>query len=311
MLIITASIFVCVTLGVLAVYWLMFRPPSAATERLRSMGETGGLAQTPNTVTLAPEESLAGNFAERVAAPLHKLAPPSAAEARKLQKKLMQAGYRSANAPIIFRAVQLASFMGLPALVAVGCAILGRPLGSALLWIGVGAGLGFMVPRFVLNRLVKGRQLRIRWGLADALDLMVVSIESGLGLNASMVRVGEELKSVHPDVSEEFEIANLEIRVGREREEALRNLAERTGVDDLRSLVAMLIQADRFGTSIAKAVRIYSDSLRTKRRQRAEQAAQKAAVKLLIPLALFLFPTLFIVVLGPAALNLMDTFGKM
>ena len=311
MLIITASIFVCVTLGVLGAYWLMFRPPSAATERLRSMGEAGGGAHTSAAVTLSPEDSRAGALAERMAAPLHRLAPPSAAEARKLQKKLMQAGYRSANAPVIFRAVQLAALTGLPAAVALACAVLGRPLGSALLWIVIGAALGFIGPRFALDRLVKGRQQRVRWGLADALDLMVVSIESGLGLNASMVRVGEELRSVHPDVSEEFEIANLEIRVGREREEALRNLAERTGVDDLRSLVAMLIQADRFGTSIARAVRIYSDSLRTKRRQRAEQAAQKAAVKLLLPLACFLFPTLFIVVLGPAALNLMDTFGKM
>ena len=312
MLIITASIFVCVTLGVLGVYWLMFRPPSAATERLRSMGESGGGAvQSSAPLTLSHEESRAGALAERVAAPLHRLAPPSAAEARKLQKKLMQAGYRSANASVIFRAVQLAAFTGMPAAVALACAVLGRPLGSALIWILIGAGLGFIGPRFALDRLVKGRQQRVRWGLADALDLMVVSIESGLGLNASMVRVGEELKTVHPDVSEEFELANLEIRVGREREEALRNLAERTGVEDLRSLVAMLIQADRFGTSIARAVRIYSDSLRTKRRQRAEQAAQKAAVKLLLPLACFLFPTLFIVVLGPAALNLMDTFGKM
>src|ERR671932_921657 len=126
-----------------------------------------------------------------------------------------------------------------------------------------------------------------------------------------MVRGGEEWKVVHPEISEEFEIANLEIRVGREREEALRNLAERTGVDDLRSLVAMLIQADRFGTSIARAVRVYADSLRTKRRQRAEQAAQKAAVKLLFPLACFLFPVLFIAILGPAALTLIDTLGSM
>jgi tight adherence protein C len=159
--------------------------------------------------------------------------------------------------------------------------------------------------------MISSRQLRVRWGLADALDLMVVSIEAGLGLNAAMLRISEELSDVHPDISEEFELANLEIRVGRERGEALRNLAERTGVDDLRSLVAMLIQADRFGTSIAKAVRVYSDSLRTKRRQRAEQAAQKAAVKLLFPLACFLFPTLFIAILGPAMLTLIDTFANM
>src|SRR6185295_13758122 len=148
-------------------------------------------------------------------------------------------------------------------------------------------------------------------GLADALDLMVISIEAGLGLNAAMMKVSNELRQVHPDVSEEFELANLEMRVGRERDEALRNLAERTGVDDLRSLVAMLIQTDKFGTSIARALRVFSDSLRTKRRQRAEQAAQKAAVKLLFPLALFLFPTLFIAILGPAFLNLIDVLGNM
>src|SRR5205085_10679564 len=164
--------------------------------------------------------------------------------------------------------------------------------------------VGFFLPRYVLRKLIKPLQQRVRWGQADALDLIVVLIEAGLGLNSAMIRVGEELKDVHRDISEEFELCNWEIRVGRERHDALRNLAERTGVDDLRSLVAMMIQADRFGTSIARAVRVYADSLRTKRRQRAEQAAQKAAVKLLFPLACFLFPTLFIAILGPAALNL-------
>ncbi|HZI18788.1 MAG TPA: type II secretion system F family protein [Pyrinomonadaceae bacterium] len=309
-LLITVAIFACVTLGVTGLYWLMFRPQSAATERLRRMGEAEGLAVAAPAGGLL-EESLSSNLAERMAAPLSRLAPPSASEARKLQKQLMMAGHRAENAPIIFRALQLASLVGFPALVAFACALMGRPLDSALLWIGLALLIGFALPRFVLRKMVAARQLRLRWGLADALDLMVVSIEAGLGLNAALVRVGEELKAAHPDISEELELTNLEIRVGRERDEALRNLAERTGVDDLRSLVAMLIQADRFGTSIAKAVRVYADSLRTKRRQRAEQAAQKAAVKLLLPLALFLFPTLFIAILGPAALNLIDTFGKM
>jgi tight adherence protein C len=308
-LVITFSIFVCVTLGVMGLYWLMFRPQSAATERLKRMGE--GLPSAPVAPSMEAEDSVAGAFAERVATPISRLAPTSAIEAREIQKKLMQAGYRSDSAPVIYRALQLASLVGFPATVAFICAIVGRPLDSALLWI-IGAFLiGFMLPRYLLKRAIRNRHQRLRWGLADALDLLVVSIEAGLGLNAGLVRVGEELKAVHPDISEEFEMTNLEIRVGRERDEALRNLAERTGVDDLRSLVAMLIQADRFGTSIAKAVRVYADSLRTKRRQRAEQAAQKAAVKLLMPLALFLFPTLFIAILGPAAINLMDTFGKM
>ncbi|HEX8142462.1 MAG TPA: type II secretion system F family protein [Pyrinomonadaceae bacterium] len=310
LLLITISTFICITFGVIGIYWLISRPQSAATERLRKMNETGGVVQAAS-VTLTQEESPASDFAERLATPLNRLAPASAAEARKLQKQLMQAGYRNQNAPIIYRALQLATMAALPCLVALACALLARPLGSAFMFILMAFIAGFLLPRYVLGRMIRNRQLRVRWGLADALDLMVVSIEAGLGLNASMLRISDELRDVHPDISEEFEMANLEIRVGREREEALRNLAERTGVDDLRSLVAMLIQADRFGTSIARAVRVFSDSLRTKRRQRAEQAAQKAAVKLLLPLACFLFPTLFIAILGPAALQLMDTLKNM
>ena len=305
LLIITISTFICITLVVMGLYWLLFRPASAATERLRRLNEKG------ETGVAVMEESPAADLAERIAGPLNRLIPPSAAEAHKLQKQLMQAGFRGHNAPIIYRAIQMLSLAGFPGLVALTCAMLGRPVESALLWILFAFVMGFFLPRYVLGRMVRNRQQRVRWGLADALDLMVVSIEAGLGLNAAMVRISEELKDVHRDISMEFELANLEIRVGRERDEALRNLAERTGVEDLRSLVAMLIQADRFGTSIARAVRVFSDSLRTKRRQRAEQAAQKAAVKLLFPLACFLFPTLFIVILGPAILSLMDNLGNL
>lgn len=309
LLIITISTFVCISFGVLGLYWLVNRPQSAATERLKKMnGEQGG---TIAPTSLAFEERASSDLAERIAAPLNKLVPPSAAEARKLQKQLMHAGFRGQNAPLIYRALQVASLIAFPAAVAFGCALFGRSVNTALLFILAAFCIGFFLPRSILARLIRRRQLHIRWGLADALDLMVVSIEAGLGLNAAMLRVSEEMKDVHPDISKEFELANLEIRVGRDREEALRNLAERTGVDDLCSLVAMLIQADRFGTSIARAVRVFSDSLRVKRRQRAEQAAQKAAVKLLFPLTCFLFPTLFIAILGPAMLSLIDVFSSM
>lgn len=309
LLIITISTFVCISFGVLGLYWLVNRPQSAATERLKKMSERSSGAAA--TTSLAFEERPGSDLAERIAAPLNKLVPPSAAEARKLQKQLMHAGFRGQNAPLIYRAAQVASLAAFPGAVAVGCAVLGRSLNSAILFILFAFVMGFFLPRTFLARMIRRRQLLIRWGLADALDLMVVSIEAGLGLNAAMLRVSDEMKDVHPDISEEFALANLEIRVGRDREEALRNLAERTGVDDLCSLVAMLIQADRFGTSIARAVRVFSDSLRTKRRQRAEQAAQKAAVKLLFPLTCFLFPTLFIAILGPAALSLIDVFSNM
>jgi len=310
LIIIAISTFVCISLGMLGVYWLLYKPQSAATERLRRLSGNEGSAM-PNAPSVVSEDRPAAELAQRLASPLNKLLPPSATEARKLQKQLMHAGFRSPEAPIIYRAIQLTSMAGFPLLVAGICALLARPIGSALVYIILAFVAGFMLPRFFLARITKNRQRELRWGLADALDLMVVSVEAGLGLNAAMMKVATELKDVHNAIAVEFELANLEIRVGRERDEALRNLAERTGVDDLRSLVAMLIQTDKFGTSIAKGLRIFSDSLRTKRRQRAEQEAQKAAVKLLFPLACFLFPTLFIAILGPAALNLMDVLSRM
>ena len=304
MLFISITTFGFITFGTVALYWLFFRPQSATAERLQEIGK--GTARFSPVSSLAIEDSPVTAFAEKVAAPLQKLVPPSPQEADKLQRQLMQAGYRSPSASMIYRAIQLISIFGLPGIVLLSCIILARPISSAILWVMLAVVVGYALPRFILTRIIKKRKLLITWGLADALDLMVVSIEAGLGLNAAMVRVSDELKEVHPDLSDEFELANLEMRVGRERDEALRNLAERTGVDDLRSFVAMLIQADRFGTSIAQAVRAYSDSLRTRRRQRAEQAAQKAAVKLLFPLTVFLFPTLFMIALGPAVLKILD-----
>jgi len=312
LLIIAISTFVCISLGMLGVYWLLYKPQSAATERLRRMsGSREGIATQSAQAVVIPEDGAAAEFAQRLATPLNKLLPPSATEAKKLQKQLMHAGFRSAEAPMVYRAIQLTSMAGFPLVVAGVCALTARPLNKALVYIIIGFVVGFFLPRFFLNKMISKRQRLIRWGLADALDLMVISVEAGLGLNAAMMKVSTELRDVHTPVSVEFELANLEIRVGRDRDEALRNLAERTGVDDLRSLVAMLIQTDKFGTSIAKGLRVFSDSLRTKRRQRAEQEAQKAAVKLLLPLACFLFPTLFIAILGPAALNLIDVMGMM
>jgi tight adherence protein C len=295
----------------LGVYWLVYKPQSAATQRLRRLNPNdGGSVQSAQSVVL-PDDRPAAELAQRIATPLNKLLPPSATEAKKLQKQLMHAGFRSPEAPIVYRAIQLASMAGFPLMVAGVCALTARPLQNALVYIILAFVAGFFLPRYFLGRVTRNRQRELRWGLADALDLMVVSVEAGLGLNAAMMKVASELRDVHYAIATEFELANLEIRVGRERDEALRNLAERTGVDDLRSLVAMLIQTDKFGTSIAKGLRIFSDSLRTKRRQRAEQEAQKAAVKLLFPLACFLFPTLFIAILGPAALNLMDVLDRM
>lgn len=302
--IIVLSTFVSIAFIVMAIYWLVFRPVSATAQRLSQLEDPrviGGVTSIePNSM-----ETLAARLAE----PINRLVPPSAADAKKLHRQLMTAGYRAPSAPSVFRVTQLALMVLLPALLLMFWTFTAQPIQDAVLPLLGAFGVGFLLPRFLLNRMIANRKLRITWGLADALDLMVITMEAGLGLNAAMLKVCDELKTVHPDICKEFELANLEIRVGRERSEALRNLADRTGVEDLNSLVGMLIQADRFGTSIARAVRVYSDSLRTKRRQRAEQAAQKAAFKLLLPLGALLFPTMFIIILGPALLNISDMLG--
>ena len=312
LIIIAISTFVCISLGLLGVYWLVYKPQSAATERLRRMGGSEGIATAgTQAAAIMPDDNPGTELAQRLANPLNKLLPPSATEARRTQKLLMQAGYRSPEASIIYRGIHVATMAGIPVITAGVTTYFAQAFSTVLIGVMIAFVAGFFLPPFFLKKTISKRQRELRWGLADALDLMVVSVEAGLGLNAAMMKVSSELKDVHMAVASEFELANLEIRVGRDRDEALRNLAERTGVDDLRSLVAMLIQTDKFGTSIAKGLRVFSDSLRTKRRQRAEQEAQKAAVKLLFPLACFLFPTLFIAILGPAALNLMDVLGNM
>lgn len=288
--------FTSLVLMVMSVYWLFARPQSTVTARLETMDPSLALVENNPVTTMA----------EKVAEPLNRIVPISALEAQKLQKKMLQAGYRSPDAAMAFRAVQLIMTLAVPSILMTVCFILQGSLNAFLVWSLLGAGIGFYLPRLVLGKMISNRQLRITWGLADALDLLVVAVEAGLGLNAALNRVGEELKIAHPDLHNELDIVNLEIRVGRSREEALRNLAERTGVEDIRSFVALLIQADRYGSSIARAVRIFADSLRTKRRQRAEQASQKAALKLIFPLTGFLFPVIIIVILAPAVLNIID-----
>ena len=288
--------FSCLVLAVMSIYLVFARPAGVVTARLESLDPSLGLIEN-NPVTV---------MAERVAEPLNRIVPISAVEALKLQKQLLQAGYNSPDAATAFRAIQIGLLISIPTVVLTVGFFLDRPLINFAVWGIVGAAFGYYLPKYFLIKKTTARQLRITWGLADAMDLMVVAVEAGLGLNASLNRVAEELKILHPDLHKELELVNLEIRVGRSREEALRNLSERTGVDDIRSFVALLIQADRYGSSIAKAVRIFAESLRTKRRQRAEQASAKAALKLLFPLTLFLFPVIILVVLGPALLNLID-----
>jgi len=161
----------------------------------------------------------------------------------------------------------------------------------------------------MLKRMIKDRQNRIRLGLPDALDLTVICVEAGLALDQALMRVGQDLHHAHPDLSDEFHLVNLEMRAGKPRAEALRNLVERTGVDDIRSLVGTLIQTDRFGTSVAQALRVHSDSLRTERRQRAEEQAAKTTIKMVPPLVVFVLPSIIFVTIGPAVIDLIRQLG--
>jgi tight adherence protein C len=186
--------------------------------------------------------------------------------------------------------------------------LVGRP--NVFLALGV-AAVGYLLPTMALGRLAKKRQHRIRLSLADVLDLLVVSVEAGLGLDQALQRVGEELATTHKDLSDELRLINLELRAGKARSEALRNLADRTGVDDLSSLAAMLIQTDKFGTSVAQSLRVHSDTLRTKRRQRAEEAAAKTGVKMVFPLVFCIFPAIWVVTIGPAAIRFVQVLFPM
>ncbi len=234
--------------------------------------------------------------------PLSRALPVSPSEVSQTRLWLIQAGYRSPQHATIYRGMRVL-FAALGFL----SVFLFTGFNSPVLLLGVTA-FGFFLPRFLLKKKLQERQRRIRLGLPDGLDLTVICVEAGLSLDQAMMRVGQDLSTAHPELSAEFHLFDLETRAGKPRIEALRNLAERTGVDDIRALVATLIQTDRFGTSVAQALRVHSDSLRTERRQRAEEQAAKTTVKMIIPLVLFVMPSLIFVTVGPAVIQLLHIF---
>jgi tight adherence protein C len=224
--------------------------------------------------------------------------PRSPSEMGKLRLRLVQAGFRGDEALPLFFGIRVACALGAFALFSTPIII--TP--NILLALGTFL-LAYLMPGIVLARMAKRRQHRLQLALADALDLLVVSVEAGLGLDQAMLRVGEELEFAYPDLSDELRLVNLELRAGKPRIESLRNLSERTGVEDINGLVTMLVQTDRFGTSISQSLRVHSDTLRTKRRQRAEEAAAKTGVKMVFPLVFCIFPSIWVVTIGPAAIK--------
>jgi tight adherence protein C len=222
----------------------------------------------------------------------------------KAQLPMVRAGYRSASA--------MMAMQGIKILMPVGLVVLVFTTGMYRLNVVfvplLAAVVGYLLPELWLMWRVQARQHRLRLGLPDALDMMVICVEAGLGLDQAIMRVAQELRITHPQLSEELQLVNMEMRVGKTRLEAMRELARRTGVEDIKALVAMLIQTERFGTSIAQSLRVHSDDLRMKRRQRAEEMSAKTTVKMVPPLVFFIFPALMVVILGPAVITLMRQF---
>jgi tight adherence protein C len=234
----------------------------------------------------------------------------NSSKAQEIKKGLAQAGFRGESAIAVFMGLKIGLALALPIL---ALPFLSRRHLSLILLIGALYLLlmgGYLIPSLVLGKLAARRKNQIRETLPDALDLMVVCVEAGQGLNAAIKRVGDDLRLTNPILSQEMLQVNLEISAGVEREQALRNLGERTGVDEVISLCNILIQSDRFGTSVAHTLKIQSDSVRTNRRLKLEELAAKTPVKLVFPLLLFIFPAIMVVILGPAAIRISETLLK-
>lgn len=241
---------------------------------------------------------------ERATQPLANTVRGTEAQMGKTRERLLHAGFRREQSPIVFKGGQLIlGCFGLFLGGVVGLFVDGVSTQLAMK-ATIGGGLGFYLPEIVLMILASKRKEAIFLGLPDALDLMVVCVEAGLGLDQAMRKVGEEMKKSHKVIAEEYNVANQQLQFGRTRSEVLQALGFRSGVDDLRQLASILIQADKFGSSVGQALRVQSDAMRVKRRQIAEEKAAKTAVKMIFPLVLFIFPGIFVVLVGPAAINM-------
>jgi tight adherence protein C len=262
------------------------------------------------TIRTASGPSVAASLSQddaRAAVHASRFVPKSPKDMGRLQRQLAKAGYEGYTPAVIFAAAEI----GLP-LIFAAVTLMAFGAGSGIVLALIAAAIGYTLPGIYLSRLIRNYKTAIANGLADALDLIIVCIEAGSGLDQALMKATEELNVSHPQLSKELAMITIEIRAGKPRLEAFRNFAERTKVEDVQSLVSMLVQTDRFGTSIAQALRTHADVLRTKRRQRAEEKAATLGVKLVFPLVLCLFPALYVVTLGPAVIQFARVFfGEM
>ena len=265
------------------------------------------------SLTPAAGEGARHRVAEMMSSLGRALGPKDAAELSRNRLDLVRAGLRGPNAALFYQGVRASLLLILPSLFLAARFLI--PLKISLTWTLFSAlflaVLGCFGPNYWLSSRINNRKITFTDELPDALDLLVVCVESGMGLDQAIQRVSQELRLSGPTVSQELQQMTLELRAGKQRQEALRGLAQRVGVEDVNSLCTLLIQADIFGISVAKTLRVYSDTLRTRRYQRAEEKAAKLPVKLLIPLILCILPALFVAIMGPAGLKLVDIFARM
>jgi tight adherence protein C len=304
--IVPVAAFLAVMLGVWGVMSLIAGRPVDAEERLRRVLDPN--ARRPSAANLARQQD---RFQAKVAVAATKLGktlkPTNEEELGKVRLELLNAGFRGENAVQVFYGLKILAmllFLALAAPAAVGSYGVSQ---KGITWAVLAAGLGFYLPGIVVAQIKKRRAESVFLGLPDAIDLMVVCVEAGLGLDTAMRRVTIELASASAALCEEFAIANFQVQMGRARKDVLRDLGIRTGVDDVRALAAVIIQAEKFGSSIGGALRVQSDAMRVKRRQLAEERAAKTAVKIMIPLVLFIFPGVFVVLVGPAGIQIART----
>ena len=301
--ILPVAAFVAITAGLWAVVSLFSKKASRASERLEEWRDPFARQKREN----GQGSNSVGSMFEKAAPAMSKaLESKNELENSKLKVRLANAGFSKPDSARNFLAIKLMSLCaGLFFGGGYGLISSGLARGSWMALV-IGGGLGFYLPELALTIMKWSRQGKIFLQLPDALDLLVVCVEAGLGMDAALRRVSEELVTGAPEVCSELSTANMQLQVGKSRRDVLHDLGVRTGVDDVRALAAILIQADKFGSSIAQALRVQSDSMRVKRRQLAEEKAAKTAVKMIFPLVLFIFPGIFVVLVGPAAIQIME-----